>query len=226
MRYEGPSPDEICLVSAARQQDFVYLGSSDGASIVQILNENTELPKLFQFEFDNKRKMMSVIIEQELQGKKFYKLLLKGADSAVLSRLGPMEQPFLKASKAQLEKCSKFGLRTLCMAMRVLSEEEMQQIKAKNLEISTKMNKEALLDEFLATIEKDLFLLGCSAVEDRLQDEVPETIHKLLQAGIKVWMLTGDKMETAENIGLSCKLIWHIIGISGYRSSTPTSSRS
>ena len=52
-----------------------------------------------------------------------------------------------------------------------------------------------------------MVLLGATAVEDRLQDEVPQTIAQLQQAGIKIWMLTGDKLETAENIGESCKLL-------------------
>lgn len=50
-------------------------------------------------------------------------------------------------------------------------------------------------------------LIGATAVEDRLQDDVPQTIHSLQEGGIKIWMLTGDKLETAENIGESCKLI-------------------
>lgn len=50
-------------------------------------------------------------------------------------------------------------------------------------------------------------MLGATAVEDRLQDNVPETINDLQEAGIKIWMLTGDKLETAENIGYSCKLL-------------------
>ena len=56
-------------------------------------------------------------------------------------------------------------------------------------------------------IERDLFLLGATAIEDRLQDGVPDTIYTLQQAGIKVWVLTGDRQETAINIGLSCRLI-------------------
>lgn len=50
-------------------------------------------------------------------------------------------------------------------------------------------------------------LIGATAVEDRLQDNVPETIRDLIQANIKIWMLTGDKLETAENIAISCNLI-------------------
>jgi P-type E1-E2 ATPase len=59
-----------------------------------------------------------------------------------------------------------------------------------------------------------LFIIGATAVLDRLQDDVPETIRDLLRANVKVWMLTGDKMETAENIAKSCNLIqpqFHII---------------
>lgn len=56
-------------------------------------------------------------------------------------------------------------------------------------------------------IEKDLILIGASAIEDKLQDNVKETIEALRKAGIKVWMLTGDKKETAINIGHSCGLI-------------------
>ena len=68
-------------------------------------------------------------------------------------------------------------------------------------------------DQIAENLEKDLTLIGCTAVEDRLQDEVPQTIADLLKASsrrlpdIKVWMLTGDKLETAENIGYSCRLI-------------------
>jgi P-type E1-E2 ATPase len=56
-------------------------------------------------------------------------------------------------------------------------------------------------------IEVDLELIGCTAIEDRLQDEVAETIVFLKQAGIKVWVLTGDKIETAINIGFSAGLL-------------------
>ena len=64
-------------------------------------------------------------------------------------------------------------------------------------------DREKLLDDAYAKIEKDFTLVGASAIEDRLQDQVPETIYKMRQAGISVWMLTGDKQETAINIGES-----------------------
>ena len=126
---------------------------------------------------------MSVIIEDQSENnEKVFKLLCKGADSAIISRLSSGEQPFLEGCKKQLDQWSKFGLRTLCMAMRVLSQSEVDKIKSRYVEISKSIDKEKLLESFLEEIEKDMFLIGCSAVEDRLQDEVPETIAKLLEA--------------------------------------------
>lgn len=69
------------------------------------------------------------------------------------------------------------------------------------------LNRDALLEAVYSDWEQDLTLIGATAVEDKLQDKVPETIHDLQMAGIKIWMLTGDKFETAENISFSCKLI-------------------
>jgi phospholipid-translocating ATPase len=61
--------------------------------------------------------------------------------------------------------------------------------------------------EVESQIERNLILLGATALEDKLQDGVPETISDLHRAGIKIWMLTGDKLETAENIGYLCNLL-------------------
>lgn len=63
------------------------------------------------------------------------------------------------------------------------------------------------LDKAAEIIEKDMFLLGATAIEDKLQEGVPDTIHTLQAAGVKVWVLTGDRQETAINIGMSCRLI-------------------
>jgi magnesium-transporting ATPase (P-type) len=60
-----------------------------------------------------------------------------------------------------------------------------------------------LMDE----IEKNLEVMGVTAIEDKLQDGVPETLSALREAGVKVWMLTGDKVDTAINIGYSCSLL-------------------
>lgn len=61
-----------------------------------------------------------------------------------------------------------------------------------------------MIDKCAEEIEVDFLLAGCSAIEDKLQDEVGPTIRDFRKAGIKVWVLTGDKVETAVNIGYSC----------------------
>lgn len=107
-----------------------------------------------------------------------------------------------------LNKASVKGLRTLLMAMRVIDAEEFAEFNRKVGEAEKDvMNREKLLVQIYDDFERGLVLLGATAVEDRLQDNVPQTIHELQDAGIKIWMLTGDKLETAENIGHSCKLL-------------------
>ena len=94
------------------------------------------------------------------------------------------------------------------MGMRVVTEEEKDYFMKEYSEASKDVtNRETKLDALYDSFERNIVLLGATAVEDRLQDDVPQTISSLQSAGIKIWMLTGDKLETAENIGESCKLI-------------------
>ena len=94
------------------------------------------------------------------------------------------------------------------MAMKVVDESEMLEFLAQVDKASKQLKgKEKLLEELYDKFERDLTLIGGTAVEDRLQDDVPQTIADLQEAGIKIWMLTGDKLETAENIAESCKLL-------------------
>merc|ERR1712086_248680 len=102
------------------------------------------------------------------------------------------------------------GLRTLVMAQKNLTDDD---FNAFNKQMQEEINnpdsqsledrKEALYD----SLERDLDIVGASAIEDKLQENVPETIQVLKDAGIKVWVLTGDKLETAVNIGMSCNLL-------------------
>jgi len=120
------------LVSAARQLGFVFLGITSNTSVLNIKDQEKEVEVIQFFEFDNKRKMMSVIIRDNNQ----YKIYCKGADSAILKRLAAQEQPFLQSVSQRIDEFSKQGLRTLCMGYRVLGEAEINIIKAKAVEIS------------------------------------------------------------------------------------------
>jgi phospholipid-translocating ATPase len=117
--------------------------------------------------------------------------------------LGKNGREFEEQTKYHINEYADSGLRTLILAYRELDEEEYKQFNreltdAKNL---VSADQEQIVEDILQKIEKDLILLGATAVEDKLQDGVPECIDKLAQAGIKLWVLTGDKMETAINIG-------------------------
>ncbi|CAM8952983.1 unnamed protein product [Rhodiola kirilowii] len=127
----------------------------------------------------------------------------------MFERLGKNGREFEKETQSHCNEYVDAGLRTLLLAYRVIGEAEYiafneKFTRAKN---SVSEDRETLIDEVAEEIERDLFLLGATAVEDKLQDGVPECIDKLAQAGIKLWVLTGDKMETAINIGYACSLL-------------------
>jgi phospholipid-transporting ATPase len=136
------------------------------------------------------------------------KLYIKGADTVIFERLSKTNNPYVDATVTLLEEYANEGLRTLCIAMRDISEEEYYEwSKIYEKAATTINNRGAELEKAAELIEKDLFLLGATAIEDKLQDEVPDTIHTLANAGVRIWVLTGDRQETAINIGFSCKLI-------------------
>ncbi|CAD8207799.1 unnamed protein product [Paramecium pentaurelia] len=200
--YQGPSPDEITLVDAAARLGFQFTGSSASEQCFKILGKEKKVKLLKSFEFDSTRKRMSVIIDDN----GIIKLYIKGADNIIKDRLLP-NQPFLNEIINYLDDFSKIGLRCLLMASRVLSQQEYQDFDHAYNNLPDNETRASELEKLTSNLEKQLTLLGASAVEDKLQPLVPETIADLLKANIKVWMLTGDKLETAENIAKSCRLI-------------------
>src|SRR6185295_2328144 len=126
----------------------------------------------------------------------------------ILERLND-NNPHVDITLRHLEEYASEGLRTLCLAMREIPDHEFREWYQVYDKAQTTVggNRADELDKAAEIIERDFYLLGATAIEDRLQDGVPETIHTLQDAGIKVWVLTGDRQETAINIGMSCKLI-------------------
>merc|ERR1712051_954029 len=121
--------------------------------------------------------------------------------------MGGADKKHLDVTQRHLDDFARTGLRTLCLATKEISEEYYKQWKSKFDDASAAIdNREALIEEVAAELEQDLVLVGATAIEDKLQDGVPETIANLLRASIKVWVLTGDKQETAINIAHSCRL--------------------
>ncbi|KAL1955584.1 hypothetical protein VTO42DRAFT_8387 [Malbranchea cinnamomea] len=206
IEFKAQSPDEAALVATARDCGFTVLGRSGEDIRVNIMGEERTYTVLNILEFNSSRKRMSAIIRMP-DGKII--LFCKGADSVIYSRLAPGQQQELRKTTAEhLEMFAREGLRTLCIAQRELSEEEYQMWNRRHEAAAAALHdRDAKLEETADAIERNLTLLGGTAIEDRLQEGVPDTISLLAKAGIKLWVLTGDKVETAINIGFSCNLL-------------------
>ncbi|MBA0834749.1 hypothetical protein Goarm_007076, partial [Gossypium armourianum] len=210
--YEAESPDEAAFVIAARVLGFEFHNRTQTSISLHELDpvSGKRVNRLYKLlnvlEFDSTRKRMSVIVRDE-EGKLL--LLCKGADSVMFERLAKGGRDFEEDTREHMNEYADAGLRTLVLAYRELSENEYEVFNEKMTEAknSVSADRETLIDGVAEMIERDLILLGATAVEDKLQNGVPDCIDKLAQAGIKLWVLTGDKMETAINIGYACSLL-------------------
>ncbi|KAK8604466.1 hypothetical protein V6N13_099408 [Hibiscus sabdariffa] len=210
--YEAESPDEAAFVIAARVLGFEFHKRTQTSISLHELDpvSGQTVDRLYKLlnviEFNSSRKRMSVIMRDE-EGKIL--LLSKGADSVMFEMLAKSGSEFEEDTREHINGYADAGLRTLVLAYRELSEDEYKVFNEKFNEAknSISADRETLIDEVADTIERDLILLGATAVEDKLQNGVPDCIDKLAQAGIKLWVLTGDKMETAINIGYACSLL-------------------
>ncbi|XP_028658350.1 phospholipid-transporting ATPase IC [Erpetoichthys calabaricus] len=202
--YQAASPDEGALVSAARNFGFVFLARTQDTITINEMGSVNTYEVLAMLDFNSDRKRMSVILRYP-DGK--IRLYCKGADTVIYERLHP-DAKNIKDTQEALDVFANETLRTLCLCYKDIGEEEYEIWDRKHKAASISMaDREAALDKVYEEIEKNLFLIGATAIEDKLQDGVPETIAKLARAEIKIWVLTGDKKETAENIGYSCQLL-------------------
>lgn len=204
MVYQASSPDEAALVSGAELLGYRFHTRKPKSVFIDVNGRDEEYEILNVCEFNSSRKRMSVLVRGP-NGK--IKLYCKGADTVIFERLAH-KQDVDETTLVHLEDYATEGLRTLCLAYRDIPEEEYREWAGLYENAASQLQGRAeALDKVAEIIEHDLILLGATAIEDRLQDGVPDTIHTLQQAGIKVWILTGDRQETAINIGLSCRLI-------------------
>ncbi|XP_056288825.1 phospholipid-transporting ATPase ID-like [Pseudoliparis swirei] len=205
LNYQAQSPDEGALVTAARNFGFVFRSRTPETITAIELGRQVVYELLAILDFNNVRKRMSVIVRSP-EGK--LTLYCKGADTFIYERLHPSCNKLMEVTTKHLNEYAGDGLRTLVLAYKDLDESYMDEWKLRHHEASTAMDdREERLDQLYEEIEKDLMLLGATAVEDKLQDGVPQTIEQLAKADIKIWVLTGDKQETAENIGYSCNML-------------------
>jgi phospholipid-transporting ATPase len=203
--YQGSSPDDVALVQGAAQMgiEFISKDFNDLKINNRLLNSESSWELIVEMPFDSNRKRMSVIIKNKSTNELF--LLSKGADNIMLSddRINLNQEEYDEIDNV-INLFSKEGLRVLVMGMRYVSDDEFEDWQDR---LNEARNNGNLLENLYEEIECDMNFVGCSAVEDKLQEGVPETIHSLLSCNIRVWVLTGDKQDTALEIAKSCMLI-------------------
>ena len=218
IKYQGTNPDEITLVGAAQELGFSYLGKDRNILSVErtIFLENEKKKEIKKYEYLLKfpfcsEKQRSSIIVRDLSTKKI-KLYIKGSDTKIFEGINPYSQEnILEITKQHVDEFAKKGLRTLCYSFKIIPDNEYNGwfTKYKNAKENINIDKDLYdrnLDQLQEEIEKNCYLLGATALEDQLQDNVEQDVGEFIDAGINFWMLTGDKMDTAESIGNSIKL--------------------
>lgn len=228
-RLQAESPDEVALILSAAEHASVLLEKRSNTEIVasglnSFYSEEIAAASTSEFErvellgvneFDSDRKMMSVVIRlpdgihcgSKLLRKRNM-LLCKGADSSILANCISSENMYMEHCKSHIDYFANTGLRTLVLGYRELDDDELEKWLVEYREaLNSISDRTELLKACANKIEKDLVLIGAIGIEDELQDGVPESIKVMHDAGLNVWMITGDKAETAVAIGKKCALI-------------------
>ena len=215
IKYQGTNPDEITLVGAAKELGFCFLGKfGDILRIKRIIfssegkKEKFEIKKykiLLKIPFNSERQRSTIIVRD--LGTNKIKIFIKGSDTKIFEKLNYYsEENILEITKEHVDSFARRGLRTLCYCFRIIPENEYNMWFKKYNKAKENIDRGILINNLIEEIEKDCYLLGVTALEDQMQDSVKEDIQQFIEAGINFWMLTGDKMDTAESIGHSIKL--------------------
>ncbi|DAZ93603.1 TPA: hypothetical protein N0F65_003653 [Lagenidium giganteum] len=214
IRLSASSPDEQALVAGAAFVGYKFENRSVGRACIEVMGQRQFFDVLEVLEFNSTRKRMSVVVRRP-SGELF--LYSKGADMMIYQRLknDPSMEKIKGVTMEHMEQYADDGLRTLALAVKKLDERWFKEWKMRFDEAQgnvdqierRKDGKPNAIDDLMEEIERDLELIGATAIEDKLQDGVPRCLSRLTAAGIKVWMLTGDKEETAINISYACSLL-------------------
>ncbi|KAM0786967.1 hypothetical protein ACM66B_002385 [Microbotryomycetes sp. NB124-2] len=206
IEYKAESPDEAALVSAARDVGFAFLNRTTYEIELNVMGETEKYVPLRTLAFNSSRKRMSTIVRTPDNR---ILLICKGADSVIYQRLAAdHDQELMQSTTRHLEDFANAGLRTLCISSKYITEDEFTKwSKIYDAACASIDDRDEQIEKACELIEGDLTILGATALEDKLQVGVPEAIQQLHKAGIKLWILTGDKLQTAIEIGFSCNLL-------------------
>lgn len=208
--YQSSSPDEISFINFAKWSGYSYI-ATDENNVISIRAPDDsviQLSLLQKLEFTSERKRMSVIVRDQ-SGQTT--LFVKGADNVLVPRLrdaGAADHAQIEQLQLDLQQYGSQGLRTLVLASRALDATEFVAWNERYEAAKARINsRDEEMERVMEELERDLSLVGATAIEDELQEEVTETIQAFKSVGIQLWVLTGDKKETAIAVGYSIGII-------------------
>ena len=198
--YQASSPDEIALVKFAETLNMKLFYRTD--KLIKIKNTTgtiEEFEILANFPFSSETKRMGIILKSKKYGHIIF--YLKGAENVMKNYA---KEEYIGYINENAENLATKGLRTLVLTQKLITEEEFNKWNIEFKEASTSMeNRKEKMAQTISKLENNMDFLCVTGVEDLLQDEVATTIENLRNAGMKIWMLTGDKVETATCISIS-----------------------
>lgn len=213
---ESSSPDEISFIQMMESHGLYLEEKADHiARYIDENGESVEYEILQTFPFTSERKRMGVICKRK--GDSALTLFVKGADSIMKEKLKSSQRELMST---HTEEMAADGLRTLALAKRTMTTAEFEKWAVEYQSATTSLKRRTeKVEACISSIERDMEFVGITAVEDLLQANVKQSIEMLREANIKVWMLTGDKLETARCISLSTGLlnhndqVWEVSGV-------------
>jgi magnesium-transporting ATPase (P-type) len=206
-KYCASSPDELALVNAAKFCGYEFESRDQRKNTISIkIKGQVQTYRLLQLiDFTSARKRMTCVVETPSGD---ILVLCKGADSIVLPLCHKSDEALKIKTQAFIDDFANDGLRTLVLAQKKLTRSEYDKWNRKYQDaILSIKGREELLEECALELEQNFDISGSTAIEDRLQDNVAESIIHIRKAGIVIWVLTGDKIETAINVGYSSGLL-------------------
>ena len=207
MNWNSCSAEELAFLRFAGNYGFIYQTHEVvGASSFQIVNELAAVQKyklLEKFDFTSERRRMSVIVE--LNGEVF--IYTKGADDILQTRLDEDLSKDLDSVLFQVERIAQQGHRMMMLAFKEINRADWFAFHLEYVKYKNDPNGIDKILEFQSQLENKLVLLGAVAIEDKLQDLAPESIRFIREAGIKLWMITGDKSQTALAVAKNSGLV-------------------
>lgn len=214
IKLSASNPDDNALVCAASYFGYEFVDRKDQFCVIKDKDAGDaleEIELLVTIPFTSKRKRMSVVVVDA----GVLRIICKGADTALYPRLKSGQEQIIAKTDEHVRDFSTDGLRCLFIAAADLKDKEFAVWLAAYQSATTDLNEiekrekglPNRIEELEDSLEQGLFLIGATAIEDKLQRGVPECISELVKAGLNIWVLTGDKEETAINIAVACNLI-------------------